>query len=141
MATFIYWSFVEDAIKSINVDTATFYAMVVTSSYTPSQAHTRRSNVSAYEVSSSGTGYPAGGIEMNLSVSRSSNAIIVAVPTVEIPAPVTSIVGRYAVVYHHRGGADSADELVMLIDKGVAVAANGTGYFIGTEGPITFTVP
>lgn len=142
MVSFVYYSFLEDCLKgNINAETDTFKGVILGTGHTPSKSHTKRSSLTADEVSSSGTGYPAGGPAIDLSVSRTGGTITINIPTVQIAAPVTSIVGRYVGVYKARGGADTADELCCLLDPGTSVSANGTTYTIGAQGPITITVP
>lgn len=56
----------------VDLDTDTIKIALVTSSYTPSTAHTQWSSVSSYEVSS-GSGYTTGGVTLASPVATNSN--------------------------------------------------------------------
>jgi len=123
MASLIYNSAVRDeAVGSIDYDTDTFKVMLLTSAYTPDKdAHSKRSSLTANEVS--GTGYTAGGAAATVSVA----AVDTANDRVDITLggaswATSTITARYAVYYKSRGGADTADELVALIDFGADVS-------------------
>jgi hypothetical protein len=123
MASGIYHSFFEDVFKgNIDVDTDTFYGMVVGASYSFNKdSHNRRDDITD-EVS--GTGYTAGGQAVTLTV----NSIDTANDRVEITIASTSwtsstISGaQQLIVYKRRGGASSADELVCCVDNGSTVS-------------------
>src|SRR6476661_186986 len=109
MATIIPTSFKTDlASGNIDLDSDTFYVMLITSSATPSAAWDRRNDVTN-EVT--GTGYTAGGQALTtLTVTASgTQGKWTADPTTWSSATITA---RYAVIYKHRGWASSADELV-----------------------------
>lgn len=140
MASFVYFSMVEDLARgAIDFDTDTFFAMIVTSSYTPSQSHSKRSDVNANEVS--GTGYTAGGQACSISLSRTNGVLSITPANVTWSSPVSGFTGRRAIIYKRRGGAASADELICCIDPGASVAANGTSYTMQVTSPLTLTVP
>ena len=117
MASFLYDSYMYDVLQSnINVNADTFKVMLATSAYTPSRAHTKRSDITN-EVS--GTGYTAGG--------NTTTFTILAADTTNHRDDVTlggttwttsTITARYAIYYKSRGGASSADELVGINDFG-----------------------
>lgn len=140
MASITYYSCGEDMAKgAIDFDTDTFKAMLVTSSYTPSQAHSKRSDISN-EVS--GTGYTTGGQSVSVTVTRSSGTVSITFGSVTWASPVSGFTARYAVIYKARGGLSSADELVCCIDPtSGAVAANGQSYTLSIATPMTITVP
>ena len=118
MATLIYNSFVRDTITgAIDVDTDTFKAMLVTSAYTENKdTHTKRSQVTN-EVT--GAGYTAGGTVCTVSVGAVDTALDQVVITIGAVSWTTAtITARKLVVYKSRGGASSADELVMVNDFG-----------------------
>lgn len=131
MASLIFNSFMDDLSKGNLKATDTFYGMLVTSSYTPDKdAHTKRSDVTN-EIS--GTGYTAGG------------AASACTPTLDtatdrenwtfadiVWAASTIANARACVIYKHRGGLASADELVAYCDFGAnesSVAADFTAHF------------
>lgn len=113
MANVIYTSFKRDIQNgSIDLDTDTLKVMLVTSSYTPSAAHAKRSDITN-EVS--GTGYTAGGATLaGKTVTNVATAGVFDADDVSWPA--SSITARGAVIYKSRGGAASADELICFLD-------------------------
>jgi hypothetical protein len=130
MASFFYDSFWDDLMKgNINPSSDTFYMMLSTSTYTPSKsAHAKRSDVTN---EASGTGYAAGGQAATVTLTAASgNADLELVNLADESWANATITAAYGIVYKHRGGAASADNLVCLIDFG--------GTFQSTLG--TFTV-
>jgi hypothetical protein len=120
MASYQYTSYFNDVFKgNIDMDTDTFKVMLVTSSYTPSRNHTKRSDITN-EVS--GTGYTAGGNTATVTVSAvdttNNRQDCVLGGTTWSTSTITA---RYAVYYKSRGGASSADELVGINDFGADV--------------------
>lgn len=118
MASLIYNSALRDeATGAIDYDTDTFYAMLVTSSYSPNKdTHTKRSDVTN-EVS--GTGYTAGGTASTVSVAAvdtTNDRVVITFGAVSWPT--ATITARGAVYYKRRGGASSADELIAYDDFG-----------------------
>ncbi len=113
MADVIFTSFKRDiANGAIDLDTDTLKIMLLTSTYTPSAAHAKRSDLTN-EVS--GTGYTAGG--NTLASATVTNSGTTGVFTAANSSWTTStITARYAAIYKSRGGASSADELVCLFD-------------------------
>lgn len=115
MADIVYNSFCYDlSYNTIKIPTDTFYMMLVTSSYTPNRAHTKRSNITG---EATGTGYTAGGKVVTLLLQTPDNTN----NDVEIYFdPVTwsssTITARGAVIYKRRGGLSIYDELVQYID-------------------------
>lgn len=100
---------------SIDFDTDSIYAMLVTSAYTPDQdAHTKRSDVTNEVV---GTGYTAGGQALTgkaVTVDTTDNeGVFDANDTVWSSSTITA---RGTVLYKSRGGASSADELIAYLD-------------------------
>jgi hypothetical protein len=140
MASFLYNSLASDIFAG-NVDFAndTFKAMLVTSSYSPSQSHSKRSDITN-EVT--GTGYTAGGLACVVgSVSRVGGLLSVTFNNVVWPAPVNGFTARRCVVYKSRGGASSADELAFCVDFGTGVAANNTTFTVTFTSALTCTTP
>lgn len=116
MASLIYDSYMYDGLTgAIDMDTDTFYIMLVTSGYTPNKGtHTKRSNVTANEAS--GAGYSAGGkaIVPVVALDTVNHWLTLTFPVSTWPAATVSAAG--CVVYKRRGGADTADELVAYGD-------------------------
>lgn len=136
MASLIFDSFADDLSKgNINPNADTFYALLVTSAYTPSKdTHTKRSDVTN-EVA--GTGYIAGG---------QADACTVAKDTVNHKETLTfanpswagaTLTARGLVLYKHRGGAASADELVAYVDFGADITASGGTFAVTLSSPLT----
>lgn len=122
MASVVYHSFLNDIARgNIDLDTDTFKVMLTTSSYTEDKdTHDKRNDVTN-EVA--GTGYTAGGNTITVTV----NSIDTANDRLEITMGGTTwststITARKAVYYKSRGGASSADELVMCNDFGSDVS-------------------
>lgn len=125
MASIIYTSFFNDVFKgNIDCDTDTFYAMVVTNTYTENKdSHTKRSDITN-EVT--GTGYTAGGQAVTVTVSAVDTAndrqeLVIG----SVSWASSTITGaRKLIVYKRRGGASSADELVCCVDNGSDVSTS-----------------
>lgn len=124
MADVIYSSFKRDIMNgSIDLDTDTIKVMLVTSSYTVSASHTKRSDITN-EVS--GTGYTAGGsaIGSPTVTNVSTNGVF---DGSDVSWTTSTITARGAVLYKSRGGASSADELICYLDFGTdKVSTAGT---------------
>jgi hypothetical protein len=127
MASLIYNSVLRDeAIGNVDYDTDTFYAMLVTSTYTENKdTHAKRSDVTN-EVT--GTGYTAGGSPVAVTVAAVDTAndrVVLNFGAVTWPS--STITARKAVIYKRRGGAANADELVYVNDFGSdVISTNGT---------------
>jgi hypothetical protein len=118
MANVLYHSFKLDIINgNIDLDTDTFKVMLVTSAYTPSiDINSKRSAVTN-EVS--GTGYTACGQALaNKSVAAENTDNEGVFDADDVTWAGSTITARGAVLYKSRGGAASADELIMYIDFG-----------------------
>lgn len=102
----------------------TFYMMLCTSSASPSKsAWAKRSDVTN-EVS--GTGYTAGGKAVALTLTAASgNSDLELLALADTSWTTATITAAYAVVYKHRGGASSADNLFAIIDFGGSFTATG----------------
>lgn len=126
MASLLYHSAMFDEAKgSIDFDTDSFKVMLVTSSYTPNKdTHDKRDDVTN-EVS--GTGYTAGGTAVTVTVGAvDTTNDRVDITFAAVSWPTSTITARGAVYYKSRGGASSADELVLYDDFG--------GDFVSTAG-------
>lgn len=137
MASLIYNSCIRDAVTgAVDFDTDTFKMLLVTSSYTASKSHSKRSDVTN-EVT--GTGYTAGGNACSVSVAATDNTN----NDVEISFTVTSwtsatITARAGVIYKSRGGASSADELVGYVDFGSDITSTNGTFAVTVSSPLKF---
>jgi len=137
MASLVYNSCIRDAVVgSIDFDTDTFKMLLVTSSYTASKSHSKRSDITN-EVT--GTGYTTGGNACSVSVAAVDNVN----NDVEISFTVTSwtsatITARAGVIYKSRGGASSADELVGYVDFGSDVSSTNGTFAVTVSTPLKF---
>lgn len=115
---------------TINLASDTFYAMLV-SGYTPSQSHAFRSDVTG-EVT--GTGYTAGGQALTSVTWTLDGTNHRAVFSSAAPSWATASVSATGmVIYKHRGGAATADEVVCYNDFG--------GTSTSTNAAFTVNVP
>ncbi len=133
MASNIFNSALRDeAIGSIDYDTDTFYAMLVTSTYAPNKdTHTKRSDVTN-EVT--GTGYTAGGIAVTATVAAVDTANDrVVITFASHNWPTSTITARGEVIYKRRGGASSADELVYYNDFGSDVSSTAGTFTVASS--------
>ena len=137
MASLVYNSCIRDAVTgAIDFDTDTFKMMLVTSSYSASKSHAKRSDVTN-EVS--GSGYTSGGNACTVSVAAVDNTN----NDVEISFTVTSwtsatITARAGVIYKSRGGASSVDELVGYVDFGSDVSSTNGTFAVTVSSPLKF---
>lgn len=120
MASIIYNSALRDeAAGAIDFDTDSFKVMLLSSSYTPSKSHAKRSDLTN-EVT--GTGYSSGGVSATVTVGSTNNTDNrVDITLGGVTFSTVSVTARYAAYYKSRGGASSSDELVALIDFGADV--------------------
>jgi hypothetical protein len=85
--------------------------------------------LTAFEVT--GTGYTAGGIECNVTVTRvdAANKTIV-----EFDGPIftgTTITGQYVAFYVRLGGAASADRVITIMNWGAPYSSGGAAFPMG----------
>lgn len=97
-------------IGSIDFDTDTFKVMLSTSTYTPNKDHNFRDDVTN-EVS--GTGYSAGGNSATVSVTLDLTNDRVDISLGGTTWTTSTITARNATYYKSRGGASSADEIIL----------------------------
>ncbi|HEY5411100.1 MAG TPA: hypothetical protein VIJ94_10285 [Caulobacteraceae bacterium] len=123
MASLIYDSFMDDLCKGNIVPSSdTFYGMLVTSSYTPSKgSDTKRSNVTN---ETSGTGYTAGGTSVAVTLTSDTTLHKETIAFADAVWTSSSITAAAIVVYKHRGGLSSADNLVCYGDFGGSVTTS-----------------
>lgn len=137
MPSLVYNSCIRDAVVgSIDFDTDTFKMMLVTSTYSASKSHSKRSDITN-EVT--GVGYTAGGNACSVSVAAVDNVN----NDVEISFTVTSwtsatITARAGVIYKSRGGAASADELVGYVDFLSDIASTNGTFAVTVSTPLKF---
>lgn len=140
MASLIYNSFADDLCKgNVNPNSDTFYAMLVTSSYTPNKdTHTKRSDVTN-EVT--GTGYTAGGKAVTVTLTKDTANDREDLDFTDLTWTSSTITAAAAVIYKRRGGASSADELVCYLDFGGNVSTTGGTFTLDFTGPLRFSNP
>ena len=122
MSSLIYNSFWDDLEKgNIDLDSDTFYGMLVTSTYVPDKdAHTKRSDVTN---EASGTGYTAGGAASAVTLTKDTANDREDAAFADIAWTGSTITARGLVLYKHRGGLASADELVAYVDFGSDISS------------------
>ena len=139
MADFAYNSLCYDlGINQIKFDTDIFKMMLLANTYTPDRSNTKRNNLTSYEVT--GAGYTAGGktITVILQTPDNVNNLV----DVTLPAMTTwsssTITARYAAIYKSRGGADTADELICLIDFTTDQTSEAGDFIVYITQPLRF---
>lgn len=137
MTSLIYNSFADDLSKGNIVGNAdTYYAMLVTSTYTPDKdTHLKRSSVTNEVV---GTGYTAGGSAIVATLAKDTSLDQETWTFGNVTWPTSTITARGAVIYKHRGGASSADELVCYIDFGADKTSTAGTFTLAPSAPLTF---
>ncbi|MBK8399954.1 hypothetical protein [Propionivibrio sp.] len=117
-------SFLYDAVTgAIDVNTDTIKCGLATSGYTYNRAtHTKRSDVT--EVT--GTGYTAGGQTVAVTVTNNTtlHKLVIDIPQI-VWSGSTTITARQLFCYKSRGGASTADELIVFADFGSDVISSG----------------
>ncbi len=137
MASLIYDSFLDDVSKNNVSEADTFYLMLVTSSYSPAKGtDAKRSDVTNEIV---GTGYIAGGAAsaMTPALDTSGNKKTWTFASVSWAAS-TITNARAGVLYKHRGGASSADNLVAYVDFGGNISDVAGTFTVTFTAPLTF---
>lgn len=112
---------------SVDLDTDTIKLILVTSSYTLSQANDNfRDDLGANEATG-GSGYPAGGFTL-ASKALSTSSLTLNWDAADISQAITGgpFAFRYGVYYKSRGGAASADELIGYVDFGAQSVTDAT---------------
>lgn len=135
MASLVYYSCPLDTAKgNIDFDTDTFYLMLVTSGYVPNaNTNTKRSDVTN-EVAAGG-GYATGGQQVTVaSVTRAGDTTSIVFNNVLWdPATITAAAG---VIYKHRGGLATADELVGYLDFGGDISSVNGPFEVTMSNPL-----
>lgn len=137
MASIIFDSYLQDvAIGNIDMDGDTFYVMLVTSTYTPNKGtHAKRSSVTN-EVS--GTGYTGGGQSVAATTTLDTTNHRLDITWATTTWTTATITARAAVIYKHRGGASSADELIAYVDFGSDVSSTSAAFAVTFSSPLRF---
>lgn len=120
MDTFVFNRLIELwARGQLDFDTDTIKVMMTTDAYVPDKdAHDFRSDVTN-EVT--GTGYVAGGNTVTVTVTRDDANDRVNIVFAATSWATATITARKAVYYKSRGGAPSADEIILVKDFGANV--------------------
>lgn len=122
---------------SVAIATDTFKCCLLNSSYTPSKAHSYRSDVSTYEVT--GTAYTAGGNTATPTIDATDTAGHTQTISWSITSwPASTITARYGAIYKARGGAASADELIGILDFGSNQTSTAGTFAISVTTPMTW---
>jgi hypothetical protein len=116
--------------ETLNPSAGNFYAMLLGTGYTPSAAHSFRSDLSA-EVT--GTGYTAGGVAAPLTITRDDAANKTIIRAEQIILTGVTASPRYVAYYQRLGGAATADRVLMIVDWGIVYPANGAAYPINAN--------
>lgn len=132
MPSLIYNSFFEDLARgAVDLDTDTFWVMLTTSGYSENKdTHLKRSDVTN-EVT--GTGYTAGGQSVTVTVTKDTVNDRLDVSLGSASWPSSTITARKAVYYKRRGGAATADELVMVNDFGSDVSSTAATFTLNAS--------
>lgn len=126
MTSIVYASFLDDLSKGNVLETDTYYVMLVTSSYVPNKAtHAKRSDITN---ESSGTGYTSGGAATTVTYALNTSSGNATWSFADVVWTSATVSAAGAVIYKHRGGAASADNLVAYIDFG-GIFSSGGGTF------------
>lgn len=119
----------------IDFGSDTFYMMLV-DGYTPNKdTHDFRDDVTAFEVT--GTAYTAGGKAMTKTVALDTGADKVTVTYDPVTWAASTITADGAVIYKHRGGASSADEIIHYIDFGGDQSTTASDFVVTETAPFT----
>lgn len=136
MASLVYDSFEQDSkIGNIDLESDTFYMMLVTATYTASKAHAKRSDITN-EVS--GAGYTAGGAAVALTWSLDTGNHRFDITPGDVTWAAATLTARAGVIYKSRGGASSADELVAYCDFGGNIVSTGGTFATHATGPLRY---
>ena len=136
MASLIYNSCVRDANQGdIDFNTDTFKMMLVTSTYSASKTHSKRSDITN-EVT--GVGYTAGGNAAAATVTLDNVNNRVDISWSITRWTTATITARAGVIYKSRGGLASADELVGYVDFGSDVTSTAGTFSVTVSSPLRY---
>jgi hypothetical protein len=141
VADLIYNSFfVDSAAADIDLLVDTIKVMLCTSSYTPTDTHNRRDDVTANEVAATG-GYTTGGATLaNKTLTQDDTNDLAKWDADDVTWSTSTITARYAILYKSLGGASSADPLIKVVDFGSNQSSVGAAFTIQwhTDGILQF---
>jgi hypothetical protein len=134
-ATF-YDSFLRDVTEGdIDMNSNTFKAMLLTSSYTPNfTTHDNRDDLTN---EATGTGYSAGGVTVAVTANLNTTSHQMEYTFADAVWTSSTITARYLAIYKSTGTA-SADHLVLLVDFGADVSSSAGTYTVSQSSVITF---
>ena len=139
MADFAFNSLCYDlGVNDIKFDTDSFKMMLLTSAYTPDRGDKKRSELTTYEAT--GAGYSAGGKSITVILQNPddiNNRVDVTLPASTTWSSST-ITARYAVIYKSRGGSDTLDELICLIDFTTDQSSESGNFIVYITQPLRF---
>lgn len=129
---FFYNSFLNDLVRGrINIDTDVFKMMLVTNAYIANRdIDDRRNDVTA---EASGTGYTSGGIIVTVTATldTSNDQLVMTVGAASWPSATITAAGW--VVYKSRGGAASADELLIFNEFGADITRTNQTFAVASS--------
>ena len=138
MASLVYDSFTDDVMNGAIVPASdTFYGLLVTNSYTPNKGtDAKRSDANANEIT--GTGYTAGGAAATATVAKDTTGHKETISFANVVWSGASFTARGIVIYKHRGGLATADNLVACGTFGADVTASSSTFTAVNSTPITY---
>lgn len=135
MASFLYNGMVAAAAKGeIDFENDSFKALLVTASYTPSNAHVYRSSITN---EASGTGYTAGGVAVTQAVTQDDPNNRVDVDFDPVQYDNVTLTCRAMVIYKDTGSA-ATDTLVAYVDLGSDKSPAGVNLLVTLSSPLRF---
>lgn len=137
MASIIYNKGIQAvASAAISFAADTFYMMLVTSTYAPDKDADDFRNDVTNEVT--GTGYTAGGQAVTCTLTLDTALDRINATFSAVTWTLATFTARAAVIYKHRGGASSADELVCYIDFGSNQSCAANDFIVTPSSPYRF---
>lgn len=138
MASGKYDSFLDNIFNStFDLATATIYGFLVTNAYTPNfGTNQKRSDADLNEIT--GTGYAAGGAATTVTIAKDTTNHRSTLSFANIVWSGSTITARGIVLYNHRGGADTADELIASGTFGSDVASSSSTFTAVNTAPILY---
>ena len=126
---------------AVDLDNDTFYMMLLTASFAPSKAFSKRSDIIAFEVTG-GTGYAAGGQACTVTQVLNGGQHRYEIAHSDVAwASSSGWSAHYHAIYKRRGGAASADELVVMGDFLGDIPALGGTFTVRAGSPILISNP
>lgn len=109
--------------KEVDLDSDALKVLLLTSAYTPDLDNHRYKSSLTGEVSSSGTGYTAGGVALlspTVAYVDADNTVVFDAADTDFPG--LTATARYAVIYDSTPGTDATRPLIALVDFEANVA-------------------